>query len=301
LGDYRIDFQSDRSRRERNQLLPDLHDFLAETIDTLQNGVEQRVYHLEASEDSTNPIQQFISALTEYFVGCWLSTGYGARDEVWEKWDTPSHAERTEMLNALQYAFCEKGEIADHPDWQRGLTKAKGNFAETLLRWIEETFRNGEKRFIPAVPLPTSQGLIDLVEIIFPEGSDWFAILWESKATETHISGVASDAYEQLDDYPDRLFYELQDRNALLKEVGATDTPYAQALRTMRKLIQQNSPKIHYGLFITHDAATSQPHLRDLPKHPSGIPRGCHHLTFVALPNFADFRGAVWRQMELKS
>ena len=70
------------------------------------------------------------------------------------------------MLNQLRNAFCDRnGEVLDHPDPRSGRMQAKGNFAETLLRWIEETFREGEKRFIPAAPLPAAQGLIDLVEI----------------------------------------------------------------------------------------------------------------------------------------
>jgi len=281
--------------------LPNLRDFLTETLSKLQNGVEQKIYTVDVSEDVTNVIQQLAVMLAEYFVSCWLSPMYGNQDEIWEKWNTSLHPDRTDMLDQLQNAFCDKnGEVADHPDPKLGLTKAKGNFAETLLRWIEETFRDGEKRFIPSSPQPSDQGRIDLVEVILPQEGDWFAILWESKATEDNISSVAFNAYEQLDDYPTRAPYLINDRAASLKEDGIGDGRYALVLRSMPALIKQRSPKIHYGLFITHDAAARQPYLRDLPNRPPNVPIGCHHLTFVALPNFADLRDAVWRKMELK-
>ena len=278
-------------------VLPDLRDFLAESISEFQSGVEQRIYTVDISKDA----QQFVFALVEYFVSCWLSPVYGDRDEVWEKWNTPSHPDRANMLDYFRNAFCsQNGEVADHPDPKRGLTKAKGNFAETLLRWVEETYREGEKRLISPVPQPADRGFTDLVEIIFHQGNEWFSIIWESKATEVNISGVASDAYKQLDDYPNRMFFILNDRAASLKEDGVGNARYANVLRLMPALIKQRSPKIHYGLFITHNDAEKCPNLRDLPKRPSGVPRGCHHLTFVALPNFADLRDAVWRNMQLK-
>ena len=71
-------------------VLPDLRDFLAESISELQSGVEQRIYTVDISKDA----QQFVSVLVEYFVSCWLSPVYGDRDEVWEKWNTPSQGGR---------------------------------------------------------------------------------------------------------------------------------------------------------------------------------------------------------------
>lgn len=281
--------------------MPNLRDFLNESIFELPSGVEQKIYTVAISNDSHNLIlQQFILALAEYFVICWLSPTFGSRDTIWTTWNTGSDDECQDMLQQLQSAFCDnEGHVADDLDPYSGKTHAKGNFGETLLRWIEETFRQEDKRFIPAAPQPSSEGSIDLIETIFLANGTWFAILWECKATR-QIAGAVSRAYKQLDDYPNRLYFIANDRASQFEESDNSDSQYAQTLRFMPMEAKRRTNRIHYGVLIAHDASEKQPNLRDLHKHPEDVPPGCHHLIFVALPDFSALRDAVWRAMRLR-
>jgi len=87
------------------------------------------------------------------------------------------------------------------------------------------------------------------------------------------------------------------------------DTNDLELLRFLRQLgimVMNREPQVHYGVFITYDAAVPQqrelvPNLHKYPPNHPVFGENCHHLVLLLVPQFRELRLDIWRCLHLIS
>lgn len=243
----------------------------------------------------------FAQDTAAFFVQSWMSSALPQMLHVWQNWSSASPQDKQEYLSYLDVALLSGGQLIDEPT--SGYTSPMATFAETMLRWLRQSFAPKQLVVEPAVPQPPDDGKIDLVEVTGLPGdySSMAVTLWEVKSSDGEASEHNSKIYRQINDYR-RRFYPIA--NHLATTYKGTDSSLKLFLRNMAKLVRNHRPQAHYGVFVTYNVNIKQKVnlVPNLQKYPIGYPapsRNTHTLAVLLIPNFKNMRLDLWRTLHL--
>ena len=245
--------------------------------------------------------EHFVRAAAEFFVQSWMSSALPKMLGVWQCWETALQEDRQDYQRYLDHLF-SGGILVDDPRKGVGRTEAMATFSETMLRWLRK--QHSPLHVEPEVPRSPEYGEIDLIEITGTHG-DYASMqltMWEVKSSDTQASGHNDKIYKQLKKYP-RRFYAMANSIAT-RYKDDSDYAFKHFLQNMSRMVMNRQPQVHYGVFITYDAAILQEEalVPNLHKYPVGHPISgecCHQLALFLVPNFRQLRLDVWQCLHL--
>lgn len=247
--------------------------------------------------------QSFAEDIAAFFIRSWMKNAHVDMMQIWQNWATSSEEDKNIFHSYLAPALMTGNDLVDDPSSGVGRTGPIGTFCETMLRAIRADFSGDQILVHPPLPAPPGDGNIDLLEVTgkVSDASSLRVTLWEIKGSDGQAHGHNSKIYEQLRDYPKRLFPIAN----LMGEYYSGDDPGVKLfLRNMALLARNRSPQVHYGAFIVYDENIPQegnlvPGLCKVPlNHPTPADNKCHHLAVLLIPDFRKLRFEVWRTLK---
>ncbi len=252
-------------------------------------------------QQSPDRVDTFVQAAAQCFVENWMKSALPAILHVWQSWDTSSEEDRSEYLSYLYHLFT-KGKLIDDP--KNGYTNPIGTFAETMLRWLKQSFSPTPLLMEPATPEPAGNGDVDFVEImgVLGDYSSMSVTMWEVKSSDDQVGAQSGKVYRQLHEYPARFSY-IANHMATTYAHENIDPELKRFLRDMNRIVRNHRAQAHYGVFMVHDANIVQkvPLVPDLHRYPERYPssQDSHSCLVLLVPDFKAMRLKIWHALHL--
>lgn len=255
--------------------------------------------------DTPDNLNAFIEHTAIFFIDQWMKLEAKQMHQVRTNWHSCANELKEKYKAYLERSLLSDGILQDSPD--QGVTGPVATFAETMLRWLRESFEPEQLLVEPPVPRSPDEGLIDYIEITGLSGkySSMRVTLWEVKGSDNQISGHNSKIYRQLRDYPRRFFTMANDlgyqAQQMAQQYSEVDLALVQFLRDVGDIVRNKRHQAQYGVFLVYDPNVQQDKnpVPGLHKYPSGSPEPhkTHFLCTLLIPEFKKIRLSVWQSL----